>query len=289
MGARSAHVIAPPTTRLGRAGRRHGSIDTVTDDFPALHVHRYGPVQATQLLLVHGLTGHGRRWETLATRHLSEYATAAPDLLGHGRSPWVAPWTIDANVDALAALLDGPALVVGHSFGGAIALKLAAVRPDLVSGLVLLDPATGLDGGWMRDVADQTLASPDYTDRDEARSEKATGSWADVAPAELERELDEHLVELPGGRYGWRISVPAVLSYFSELARPISLPPKGIPTVLVRATRTHPPYVHDGLVSALTTRLGADFTLVDWDCDHMVALAKPEETAALIRARLTRG
>ena len=147
-----------------------GSIQAVTD---LLHVHRYGPTRPPQILAVHGLTGHGRRWQTLATRHLPEFAIVAPDLIGHGRSSWAAPWSIDANVGALAGLLDadadGPVVVVGHSFGGAVALNLAAARPDLVAALVLLDPAVGLDGGWMRDIADDMFASPDYTDRAEAR------------------------------------------------------------------------------------------------------------------------
>jgi lipase len=88
-----------------------------------------------RVLAIHGLTGHGKRWQTLATRHLPEITLAAPDLLGHGRSSWAAPWTFDANVTALAELAqeaaDGPVLVVGHSFGGAVALHLAATRPDL--------------------------------------------------------------------------------------------------------------------------------------------------------------
>ena len=178
-------------------------------------------------------------------------AIAAPDLLGHGRSSWAAPWTLDANADALAALLgsDSPVVVVAHSFGGAVALNLAATRPDRVAALVLLDPAVGLDGAWMSDIADDMLASPDYTDREEARAEKANGSWEDVDPDELRRELDEHLIERPDGRAGWRISIPAMMSYWSELARPIILPPEGIPMTLVRATRTDPPYVTDELLA----------------------------------------
>ncbi len=143
--------------------------------------------------------------------------------------------------DLADAETDGPVVVVGHSFGGAIALNLAAARPDLVASLVLLDPAIGLDGGWMRDIADDMFASPDYTDRDEARAEKVNGSWGEVDAEEVDRELDEHLIELPDGRSGWRISIPAMLSYWSELARPIALPRTGTPTTLVRATRTDPP------------------------------------------------
>jgi lipase len=264
-----------------------GTIVDVTAD---LHVYRYRPAEPVRLLAIHGLTGHGKRWHTLATRHLPDVAVAAPDLVGHARSSWAAPWTIDANVAALAAVLEkqaaGPVLVVGHSFGGAVALQLAATRPDLVDALVLLDPAAGLDGERMREVADQMMASPDYTDRAEARSEKVSGSWADVDAAELEAELDEHLIPWPAGRVGWRISLPAMMSYWSELARPVVQPRDGTDTTLIRATRTDPPYVSDSLLDALSAGLGTHFTHIDFDCNHMVPLAMPAETAAVIREQL---
>lgn len=275
-------------TPRGSDKRRSAAAGTIAVVSELLQVYRYGPVGPAQVLAIHGLTGHGQRWQTLATRHLAEFAVAAPDLVGHGRSSWAAPWTLEANVAALADLIDvgRPAVVVGHSFGGAVALALAAARPELVCSLVLLDPAVGLDGGWMRDVADSMYASPDYTDRAEARAEKANGPWGEVEPTELDRELDEHLIVLPNGRVGWRISIPAMLSYWSELARPVTLPPNGVPMTLVRAARTEPPYATDGLIASLADRAGAAFTLLEWDCDHMVAQARPEDTAALIRAQL---
>ncbi|UXA19371.1 alpha/beta fold hydrolase [Mycobacterium sp. SMC-4] len=253
-----------------------------------LHTYRYGPAGPARVLAIHGLTGHGKRWETLFTRHLPDITTLAPDLLGHGRSSWDAPWSIDANIAALSALLDErhPVVVVGHSFGGALALNLAAARPDLVSGLVLLDPAVALDGARMREIADQMYRSPDYTDRAEARQEKVDGSWAEVEETELQRELDEHLIELPNGRVGWRISVPAMLSYWSELTRPVPTPRDGTATTLVRAARVQPPYATDQLLTALDAGLGPSLTVLEWDCDHMVPLARPAETAALIRRHL---
>ena len=254
-----------------------------------LHVHRWGPPGPVQMLALHGLTGHGQRWQHLAG-YLPEIVIAAPDLLGHGRSSWEAPWSIDANVTALGRILDeeadGPVLVVGHSFGSAIATNLAAARPDRVGALLLLDPAVGLDGHWMREIADAMLSSPDYPDRAEAREEQIGGVWADVDPAVLDADLDEHLVELPNGRYGWRISLPAMMSYWSELARDVVLPPTGTPTKLVRATLTSPPYVSDDLVEDLWEHLGSDFELLDFECDHMVPHAMPIEVAALARKLL---
>ncbi|ODR05820.1 alpha/beta hydrolase [Mycolicibacillus koreensis] len=257
-----------------------------------LHVHRFGPEGRAQVLALHGLTGHGRRWEQLAVEHLPQVSLLAPDLLGHGRSSWDAPWTIEANVAALAGLLDAegghPVLVVGHSFGGAIALAFARARPDLVSGLVLLDPAVGLDGAWMREIAEATLASPDYPDVAEARAEKAHGSWSDVPAAVLDADLAEHLVALPTGRFGWRICLPAMMAYWSELARAPRLP-AGTPTTVVRATGSDPAYVGEDLVGGLRQRLGAAFTLVDLPCQHMVAQALPTQVAELIRTRLPQG
>ncbi len=253
-------------------------------------MHRYGPDGPVGLLAVHGLTGHGGRWRFVA-EHLPDVTIAAPDLIGHGHSSWAAPWSIDANVAALAALLEeaavGPVPVVAHSFGGAIALHLAAARPDLVDALVLLDPAIGLDGQWMATIAAAMLASPDYPDAAQARAEKEHGAWSDVDPGLLDIELDEHLVTLPSGRFGWRISVPAVMSYWSELARPALLP-GSTPTTLVRATRTSPPYVDEALIDGLRAKLGPNFQLIDFDCNHMVDQARPAEAAAVIRAQLVR-
>ena len=255
-----------------------------------LHLNRFGPPGPAKALMIHGLTGHGLRWERLAGRYLPDVAVLAPDLIGHGRSTYAAPWSIDANVTALAGLIeaeaDGPVVVVGHSFGCAVALHLAAQCPDLVSGLALLDPAVALDGRWMREIAEAMLASPDYTDRAEARTEKSTGVWADVPADELDEDLDEHLIALPNGRYGWRVCIPAMVSYWSELARDIALPHKGTRTTLVRAAFQDPPYVTETLIDALSGQLGADFTLVDFACQHMVAQVQPAETAAVIRELL---
>ena len=63
-----------------------------------------------------------------------------------------------------------------------------------------------------------------------------------------------------------------------------ALPPPAIPTTLVRATKTQPPYVTDELVSGLSER--PTFALIDFDCDHMVAQALPAETATVIREAL---
>ena len=64
------------------------------------------------------------------------------DLPGHGQS---GDWTDGGDYQtvclmAAVAALEGPAHVIGHSFGGTVALRLAVERPDLVSRLTLIEP-----------------------------------------------------------------------------------------------------------------------------------------------------
>ncbi|SDH77208.1 lipase [Rhodococcus triatomae] len=258
---------------------------------PILHTYTFGPESGPVVLALHGITGHGRRWSDWATTHLPTARVLAPDLLGHGRSPYTPPWTIEAHVEALVETLDEHApdarvTVVGHSFGATLALHLARALPDRVHALALLDPALGLDAGTMRTVAEQTVASPDYTDVAEARSEKVHGAWGEVPAHVLDTEIDEHLVTLPNGRVNWRISTPAVITVWGELARPFVLPPDVVPTVLVQAMKVQPPYVTAGFRAALRAHLGDSLTEVELDCDHMVPQARPEEVAALVRGLL---
>ncbi|MFI5777710.1 alpha/beta fold hydrolase [Nocardia sp. NPDC051570] len=250
-----------------------------------LNVHRFGPADGPLVLALHGLTGHGRRWAALAAEHLPDLRIVAPDLRGHGRSSALPPWTFEAVVEDVAELLDGEsAVVVGHSFGGATAIHLAHRHPELVRALVLLDPAMGLDPEFLRQVADSTLAHPDFPDREAARLDKLETAWADVEPGLLEAELAEHLTLTEAGRLTWRISLPAIVSYWGQLARDIVLPPRDLPTVLVHAMKA--PIVTPQLRAALTDHLGDRLRIHEFDCDHMVAQARPAETAAVVRSVL---
>lgn len=104
-----------------------------------------GPLGA---LLLHGFTG-----SPASLRPLGEYlaangvAVAGPRLPGHGTDDWndlsgatAAGWLAAAE-DALAGLSGCEAIVVvGLSMGGALAVRLAAVHPDALRGVVLINP-----------------------------------------------------------------------------------------------------------------------------------------------------
>lgn len=257
----------------------------------ALNVHTYGPGDGPVVLALHGLTGHGSRWQSLATDYLPDLQIVAPDLLGHGHSPWRGPWDYDAHVAALDAVIDAhiaksarPVVVVGHSYGGAIGIRLAAARPDDVAALVLLDPAQGLDPEFAAGVAEESLDHWDYADAEDARAAKRGEGWAEIPAADLEREITEHLIDRPRGRVGWRVSAPTAATAWSEMSKPWQLPPAGIPTDVVVADRVDPPFVGADFLHACATQRPETVVVHHVDCEHMVPLLVPEFTAELVHA-----
>jgi lipase len=71
-----------------------------------------------------------------------------PDLPWHGTGLSEGEISIASFAAGLADGLDrkrvGPAVVVGHSMGGMVAVKLASIRPDLVAGVIVLDSALAM-------------------------------------------------------------------------------------------------------------------------------------------------
>jgi pimeloyl-ACP methyl ester carboxylesterase len=94
------------------------------------------------LVLVHGLGGTIENWCALAPPLAARHRVLVPDLPGHGRSaPLPEARDVDALAEAVLAVADaegvGGAVWIGHSLGGVVGLRAAALCPAAVRGLVL--------------------------------------------------------------------------------------------------------------------------------------------------------
>jgi len=117
---------------------------TVDLDGP-VHFADFGGEGPT-MVLVHGLGGSHVNWTAVAPALARRARVLAPDLAGFGRTPLAGrAATVQANrrlLDRfLDAVSDGPAILVGNSMGGLIAMMEAARRPARVERLVLVGPA----------------------------------------------------------------------------------------------------------------------------------------------------
>jgi len=106
-----------------------------------------GGAPGRPVLFVHGLGGSSRQWQAQLAHLRPTRRAVALDLRGHGDSePAGDPsaYTLEGYVADLAAVADAVELerfvLVGHSLGATVALEYAALNPERVAGLLLVDP-----------------------------------------------------------------------------------------------------------------------------------------------------
>jgi pimeloyl-ACP methyl ester carboxylesterase len=143
-------ILIPLVERLGRRALRRRGARTRWVETPAGRMHLYdvpGHGTLPTTVLLHGIGSNATPFGPLLARlqrHVRR--VIAPDYPGHGfSSPPQGTLTPDALFEAVTGVLDdaidAPAILLGNSLGGALALHYAIARPEKVRALVLVSPA----------------------------------------------------------------------------------------------------------------------------------------------------
>lgn len=147
---------------LGLSACVHSAVYTsrVTDRHPPqgvkvevnghdVHVINHGRSERPAVVMIHGASANAYEFTwTLAPRLEEDFRILMVDRPGHGYSERPEDgYLLDVQARQIAGAMETlgvtqPAIVVGHSFGGAVALRLALDYPEKVDGLVLLAPVT---------------------------------------------------------------------------------------------------------------------------------------------------
>lgn len=104
------------------------------------------PSGALPVVFVHGMVGHTGFWNAALAACADRRRAVAIDLRGHGNSkpPTDGDYSVAACAGDVIAIIDelalGPIVLVGHSFGAFVAIETAALRPETVRRLILIDP-----------------------------------------------------------------------------------------------------------------------------------------------------
>jgi len=138
-------------------------------DLPHLRAHLldWGGLSAPKLLLIHGLASNARIWNFVAPELAKNFRVVALDQRSHGltSTPLNGDFSFAAVCDDMRAVCDQlefeKPLVIGHSWGGSVALEYAARYPTAVAGLVLVDGGfVGLNKRMTWPEAEERLAPP---------------------------------------------------------------------------------------------------------------------------------
>jgi esterase len=187
----------------------------LTDHTLMLHGSRFhyteaGAADAPPVVLLHGVTGHARTWDTesaaLATRH----RVLALDQRGHGDSdpPPDADYTIPALVGDLAAFVDSLRLervaLVALSMGGRVAIQYAATHPARVTRLVVVDIGPDIAPGGRQRVGGLMAGAPErFTTIEEVLAYQRANNPR-YTEALLRARVHHGVRSLPGGGFTWK-------------------------------------------------------------------------------------
>jgi pimeloyl-ACP methyl ester carboxylesterase len=249
------------------------------------------------VVLLHSTGASGSQWRRLAAELGDRFRVIAPDLCGYGGTgPWQGKGEISlaaeaAMVAALVERLARPVHLLGHSFGGAVALRLAQDRPELVKSLILIEP-----------VAFHLLRAGDAIDGQafDEISQVAAGVARAVACADFQGGFG-HFVDYWSGAGAWA-AVPAekrsamaqrlgqvALDFWSALNDPARLPDLAeldLPTLVIRGGTSPLP------VRRVAWHLGRTLPRVRLEtiesAGHMAPLTHAADVNALIAAHLQR-
>ena len=256
-----------------------------------LHVHEWGDPAGSPLVCLHGVTGHGARFRKLGRERLADRRVIALDLRGHGRSDWEPPWTVEAHVGDALATIESLGIErcdwLGFSFGGRVAVEVAAAAPERVERLVLLDPAIQLESKMCMEAAEEEREDFSFDTEDEAIEARLAAGLLFHTPREyLVEEMHDHLQRSPGdGRLRYRYLPSAAIAAWSEMA---AEPPEvaRLPTLIVVGQDSYIPT--DEQVTRYEAALADDLTVVRVDSGHSVLWDAFDETADAV-AEFVRG
>ncbi|MCB5200355.1 alpha/beta hydrolase [Loktanella sp. TSTF-M6] len=205
-----------------------------------------------------------------------------PDLLGHGQSPaWDGKGDYQtANLNAILPLVTRPMHVIGHSFGGTIALRLAVERPDLVTRLTLIEPvffalATGTDAMQAHRATFRAIRSALSSGDPDAAARKfhaayGIGGWGALKPQVKQA--------MAAGMPLVLAAAPAIEDDIHDVAA--RLPQVRVPVTLIRGEICQPimAEIHETIARVIPQTQSHIIA----GAGHMAPLTHPKAVAALL-------
>jgi esterase len=137
------------------------------------HFLEWGKASSPPVVLLHGGNQSAHSWDLVSLHLADRYHVLALDQRGHGDSEWSreSDYSLEARAaDALGFIEDQEIrspVVIGHSMGGMVTMRLALEAPDVARALVLVDIGPELSAKGVGTVHDFVVRNVEFDDLDE--------------------------------------------------------------------------------------------------------------------------
>ncbi len=181
--------------------------------FPAsgltLHYLDWGRVGLPSLVCLHGITQTAHSWDEVAPVLAEHHHLFALDARGHGESDWPPDGNYSRNSQArdvgafLNSVVRGPTVLAGLSMGGLTCLTLAAMQPELVRALIIIDIAPRIEARGISDISAfiRRTHEPQAFD---TFVHQAMVFNSRRSEANIRARLAHTLKQLPNGNWTWK-------------------------------------------------------------------------------------
>ena len=238
---------------------------------------------STALVFVHCWACDRSFWREQLDAFSNDYKVVSLDLGGHGASKGEREaWTLSSMADDVAAVIDALSLdrviLVGHSMGGPVSLKVAASMPDRVSAIVCADTLHDAEVVLPEEAAEQMVAAFE-ADFEQTVENAVGGMLMDGADPALRDWIAERALNVD------RTAAIGLMRDFSNLDPKAELGAAGVPIRCINAASRGGPMSPETNIDG--NRQHADFDAVIIDgVGHYIQLEKPEEFNLHFRAFL---
>lgn len=246
------------------------------------------------VVMLHSGASSGAQWRKVGKFLEDKFYLLLPDLFGHGKTdPWPGPsdLTHDDNAalvhSVIKAECTSPVHLVGHSFGGACAVRFALAHPHMVRRLVLIEPIVTpllkLDG--QNEIFDEYLNMAE-TFLGYAKAGEDEAAW--LYFIDYRNSPGTWVALSENAKQRFRAGTASVISAFTaNLANLTTLEDCrsiAIPTLIICGEKTTEP---DRRVTQLLHREipNSDYAVIS-GAEHMSPLSHPKEVSAAIAAHL---
>ncbi|WP_417535312.1 alpha/beta fold hydrolase [Methylophaga sp.] len=181
-----------------------------------LHYQESG--EGKPLIIIHGLFGSADNWRSMAKYFSRFYRVISVDLRNHGRSPHSDEQNFTVMADDIHELCEamelGQVSILGHSLGGKVAMMFAAMYPQLVSKLIVVDisPRQYFSAHTPLMDAMMALNLSQFTRRGEIDD-----ALAQSIPDKAVRQFLLMNLSSEDETFQWRINLSALKANYSEL------------------------------------------------------------------------